>query len=247
MARNENQVIAVCNFKGGVAKTSSVMNIGAALAAKGKRVLLIDMDPQFNLTTSFGIFDQEATVYDAITKKLSALPVTKIKENLDIVPSSIELNKAELEMSAEFKREERLTELVDAVRDQYDYIIMDCPPSLGLLTINALVASDVIYVPVEPEYLALKGFSVLEQALDKIGMTLDRIFITKFDKRNILHRDIAQSLIDHAGDRVFDTPIRKNIAIPEAIANGQDVLTYDSKCNGASDYSNLTKEIIANG
>ena len=109
------------------------------------------------------------------------------------------------------------------------------------------MASDEIYVPVEPEYLALKGFSVLEQALDKIGMTLDRIFITKFDRRNILHRDIAQALIDHAGDRVFDAVIRKNIAIPEAIANGVDIFTYDSRCNGAEDYLNLTKEMIEHG
>ena len=240
-------IISICNFKGGVAKTSSTMNIGAALAHQGKKVLLVDMDPQFNLTTSFGIYEVEETIYDAITKKIKGLPIINIKENLDIVPSSIELNKAELEMSSEFKREERMTDLLKDIHKSYDYVLIDCPPSLGLLTINALVASDEIFVPVEPEYLALKGFSVLESALDKIGMTLDRIFITKFDKRNILHRDIAQALIDHGGERVFDTPIRRNIAIPEAIANGMDVITYDAKCNGAQDYLNLTKEIISHG
>jgi len=240
-------IISICNFKGGVAKTSSTMNIGAAMAQLNKKVLLIDLDPQFNLTTSFGIYDSDKTVYNAITKQIKSLPIITIRENLDIVPSSIELNKAELEMSSEFKREERLTDLLAEVKAQYDYILIDCPPSLGLLTINALVASDEIFVPVEPEYLALKGFSVLESALDKIGMTLDRIFITKFDKRNILHRDIAQALIDHGGARVFDAAIRRNIAIPEAIANGMDVITYDPKCNGAEDYIKLTKEIISNG
>ena len=240
-------IISVCNFKGGVAKTSSTMNIGAAMAQLGKKVLLIDMDPQFNLTTSFGIIEPEQTVYDGITKRIDHLPILTIKEDLHIVPSSIDLNKAEVEMSSAFKREERLTELLAPLKDLYDYILIDCPPSLGLLTINSLVASDEIYVPVEPEYLALKGFSVLEQALDKIGMTLDRIFITKFDRRNILHRDIAQALIDHAGDRVFDAVIRKNIAIPEAIANGVDIFTYDSRCNGAEDYLNLTKEMIEHG
>ncbi len=240
-------IISICNFKGGVAKTSSTMNIGAGLVQQGKKVLLIDMDPQFNLTTSFGVMDPETTVYDALTKKIDGLPIEKIKENLELVPSSIDLNKAEVELSSQFKREERLTELLAPIRDQYDYILIDCPPSLGLLTINSLVASDEIFVPVEPEYLALKGFAVLEQALDNIGMTLDRIFITKFDRRNILHRDIAQALIDHAGVRVFDTAIRRNIAIPEAIANGVDIFEYDSKCNGAIDYLNLTKEIIEHG
>lgn len=240
-------IISICNFKGGVAKTSSTMNIGAGLVQLGKKVLLIDMDPQFNLTTSFGIIEAEHTVYDALTKKIDALPTLNIKDQLDIVPSSIDLNKSEVELSSAFKREEIMVELLKPIKDKYDYILIDCPPSLGLLTINALVASDEIFVPVEPEYLALKGFSVLEQALDKIGMTLDRIFITKFDRRNILHRDIAQALIEHAGSRVFDTAIRKNIAIPEAIANGVDIFSYDANCNGAEDYLNLTKEIIAHG
>jgi chromosome partitioning protein len=152
-----------------------------------------------------------------------------------------------VELSSEFKREERLEGMLNVIADNYDYILLDCPPSLGLLTINGLVASDKIYVPVEAEYLALKGFSVLEQALGKIGITLDRIFVTKYDQRNILHRDIAQALRQHAGERVFETMIRRNIAIPEATANGLDIFRYDSNCNGAKDYLNLVEEMLSNG
>lgn len=240
-------IISICNFKGGVAKTSSTMNMGAALSNLGKRTLLIDLDPQFNLTTSFGVVEPEHTIYDALTKKIDYLPIIPIYDKLDLIPSSIDLNRAEVELSSEFKREERLEGMLNMIADNYDYILLDCPPSLGLLTINGLVASDKIYVPVEAEYLALKGFSVLEQALGKIGITLDRIFVTKYDQRNILHRDIAQALRQHAGERVFETMIRRNIAIPEATANGLDIFRYDSNCNGAKDYLNLVEEMLSNG
>ncbi|MCL4117752.1 UNVERIFIED_CONTAM: hypothetical protein GTU68_019750 [Idotea baltica] len=236
-------IVSICNFKGGVAKTSSTLNIGAGLARKGQRVLLIDMDPQYNLTTSLGIPEVERSVYESLMKK-ETLPIHPITDNLDLVPSSIELNKAQIELASEFKREGRLMDLLSPIQDQYDYILIDCPPSLGLLTINALVASDLIFVPIEAEYLALKGYSVLKDSLDRIGMELDRLFITKFDGRTILHRDIAASIRAHAGDKVFNTQIRKNVSVAEATTQGLDIFRYDADSNGAVDYAALVEEIM---
>jgi len=239
-------IISICNFKGGVAKTCSSMNIGAAMANMGHKTLLIDLDPQFNLSTSMGIVDPPTSIYDVLLHNAD-LPIHTLYDGLDIIPSSIDLNKAEVELAGQFKREEFLGKALQAVESKYDYILIDCPPSLGLLTINALVASDKIFVPVEAEYLALKGYSVLEQALGQIGMTLDGIFVTKYDGRTVLHRDIVEALREHAGERVFTTVIRTNIAIPEATANGTDIFRYNASCNGAKDYKLLTEEMIAHG
>jgi chromosome partitioning protein len=237
------KVITLANFKGGVGKTTSAINIGAGLSNKGKRTLLVDLDPQFNLTQSLGIEDPERTIYEALTGKedLQAKEVTK---NLDVIASSLDLIKAEIELSGEFKREFILSKLLEPIKANYDFIIIDCPPALGLLTLNSFVASDLIFIPIEAEYLALKGYSILREAIAKVGLEIDKVFITKFDSRKILNRNVAESIKEGLGGKVFKTVIRDNIALAEAPAQGVDIFRYDKRSSGAEDYLNLCKEII---
>lgn len=238
-----SKVISLANFKGGVGKTTSAINIGAGLSNRGKRTLIIDLDPQFNLTQSLGVQEPEQTIYGAITGKesLNPIPVTK---KLDLIASSLDLIKAEIELSSEFKREFILSKLLEPIKAIYDFIIIDCPPALGILTLNSFVASDLIFIPIEAEYLALKGYSILNEAMAKVGLTIDKVFITKFDSRKILNRNVAESIKDNLNGKVFKTVIRDNIALAEAPAQGVDIFRYDSKSSGAEDYLNLCKEII---
>lgn len=238
-----SKIISIGNFKGGVGKTTSTVNIGAGLHKLGKRVLLIDLDPQYNLTQSLGVSEPEATIYEALTKETGLQPI-EVREGLDIIASSIDLIKAEIELSSQFQRELILTKLIDPIKKDYDYILIDCPPTLGLLTINSFVASDFIIVPIEAEYLSLKGYSVLTEALDKIGIEIDRVFITKYDKRKVLNRDVLESIKEALGNKALRTVIRTNIALAEAPAKGQDIYNYQPKSSGAEDYLSLSKEIL---
>ena len=237
------KVITLANFKGGVGKTTSAINIGAGLSNKGKRTLLVDLDPQFNLTQSLGIEDPERTIYEALTGK-EDLQAKEVNKNLDVIASSLDLIKAEIELSGEFKREFILSKLLEPIKANYDFIIIDCPPALGLLTLNSFVASDLIFIPIEAEYLALKGYSILREAIAKVGLEIDKVFITKFDSRKILNRNVAESIKEGLGGKVFKTVIRDNIALAEAPAQGVDIFRYDKRSSGAEDYLNLCKEII---
>ena len=237
------KVITLANFKGGVGKTTSAINIGAGLSNKGKKTLLIDLDPQFNLTQSLGIINPERTIYSALIGKENLLPV-EVYKSLDIIPSSLDLIKAEIELSGEFKREFILSKLIEPIKTNYDYIVIDCPPALGLLTLNSFVASDLIFIPIEAEYLALKGYSILREAIAKVGLEIDRVFITKYDSRKILNRNVAESIRDSLKEKVFKTTIRNNIALAEAPAQGVDIFRYDANSYGAQDYLSLCKEII---
>jgi chromosome partitioning protein len=237
------KTISIANFKGGVGKTTSTINIGAALQQAGKKVLLIDLDPQFNLTQSLGVSDVERPVYGSLRGEYPLSPI-KIMEGLDLVPSSLELIKAEIELAAEFKREDILNRLLANVTPQYDYILLDCPPSLGLLTINAFVASDDIYVPVEAEFLALKGYAVLSEAIGRIGLTIDKVFVTKYDGRKILNRNVLDTIQGSLGDAAFKTTIRENVALAEAPTQGLDIFRYAPRSIGADDYRALTQEIM---
>lgn len=237
------RIISIANFKGGVGKTTSSMNIGSALADQGKKVLLIDLDPQFNLTQSLGINDPEDTIYEALTGKKDLQP-QRISSKLDLVASSFSLIKAEIELSGEFKREFILAGLLEPLKDRYDYILIDCPPALGLLTVNGFAASNLIFIPIEAEYLALKGYSVLKEAIDKVGMEINKVFITKYDSRKILNRNVAESIKESLNGKVFHTMIRNNISLAEAPAMGVDIFRYDRNSNGAQDYMSLSKEII---
>lgn len=237
------KVITLANFKGGVGKTTSAINIGAGLSNKGKRVLLIDLDPQFNLTQSLGIQEPEQTIYKALTGKEQLQPIV-INKKLEVIASSLDLIKAEIELSGEFKREFILSKLIEPIKANYDFIIIDCPPALGLLTLNSFVASDSIFIPIEAEYLALKGYSILRESIAKVGLEIDKVFITKYDKRKILNRNVVESIKEGLGDKVFKTVIRDNIALAEAPAQGVDIFRYDNKSHGAEDYRKLCNEII---
>jgi len=243
------RIIACSNHKGGVGKTTSVVNIGAGLSRLKKKVLLVDMDPQANLTQSFGVNNPEFTIYEALKgeHKLVAINVDK---NLDVVASSLDLSGAEMELSSEAGREYIFTELIEPLVDDYDYIFVDCPPSLGLLTINALTAADELFIPLQPHYLAIKGLTKIIEVKDKVKKRLNKkieitgVFVTQYDKRKILHRDVVDTINTYFQDKVFKTKIRDNIALAEAPSMGTDIFRYNPRCYGADDYMDLCKEIV---
>ncbi|MEA2041928.1 MAG: ParA family protein [Bacteroidota bacterium] len=247
------RVISVSNHKGGVGKTTSTVNLGAALATLGRKVLLIDADPQANLTVSFGIEENDEsfdipTIYDAI-RGHSELKPHVLNKNLHIVPSTIDLSGADMELSAEPGREYILRELIEPLRDKYDYIFIDCPPSLGLLTINSFTAATEIFIPIQPHYLAVRGLSKILEVINKIKSRLNReleitgVFVTLYDRRKILHKEIYDTIETYFDDRVFRTKIKENIALAEAPSNGMDIFSYDKNSNGAHDYRLLAKEV----
>lgn len=242
-----SRIIAVANHKGGVGKTTSVATIGAALSQEYK-VLMIDLDAQANLTTSFLQGEQESTIYNAI--KGAALPIVNVKENLDIVPSGLEMAGIELEISGRMQREYILKDLIEPIADKYDYILLDCPPSLGLVTINAFVASKELFIPLTAEALPSKGLTML---LDILAMVQKRankeieltgVIITRYEKSK-LSQMVEESLRNNFGDIVFQTKIRKNVAIAEAPLYAQSVLSYAPSSKGTQDYTSLTEEIKA--
>lgn len=243
------KTIAILNHKGGTGKTTSAINIGAGLAKKGKRVLLVDIDPQANLTEGLGIRDAETSIYDSI-RDSKKLPVIQINESLDLVPSSIDLLGAELEIVSKIGREKIITKLLKPLKSEYDYIILDCPPALGLLTINAIVASDTVLLPLEAEYFAYKGIDrlmgVIEQVQEHLNekLTIGGVFVTKCNSQRTLTQTIVNSITDFFGDKVFDTKIRINVSLSEAQLQGQSVFDYAPESNGAKDYELLVDEII---
>lgn len=237
-----SKIISIANFKGGVGKTTSVLNIGAGLHRLGRRVLLVDMDPQHNLTQSTGA-DQTWSMYGALRGEY-ALPTVALRDGFDTVPASLDLIKSEIELAGEFKREGILERLLQPVRDRYDFVLIDCPPSLGLLTINAFMASDWIFVPVEAEFLALKGYAILSEAVGRIGLQIDRAFVTMYDGRKTLNREVLETLQKNLGDRLFRTVIRTNVALAEAPARRLDIFSYSPDSRGADDYEALCREIV---
>jgi len=242
-------IIAVANHKGGVGKTTSVQNIGVALSNLGKKVLLIDLDPQANLSDSFGYEDADTSIYDALTEKGPA-PIHKVSDFLSIIPSNLDLSVAEVELSNVPGREYVLRELISSWKTDFDYVIIDCPPSLGLLTINALTACDEVYIPLDAQYFSMKGLDKLMYILEKIKARLNKhvevtgVFLTQFDKRLVLNNNIAEMIEDYFPNKVFKTRIRKNIALVEAPIDDQDIFTYAPRSNGAKDYQNLSLEIV---
>lgn len=245
------RIISVSNHKGGVAKTTSVVNIGAGIANLGKKVLLLDMDPQANLSVSLGFEKPERTIYESMRGDYEELFPYTVYENLDIVPSTLDLSGAEMELSAEAGREFILSELLEPLSENYDYVFIDCPPSLGLLTINSFTAAKEVFIPIQPHYLAIKGLTKILEVVNKIKKRINRqieitgVFVTLYDKRKILHKDVYDTIESYFGKRVFRARIRENIALAEAPSNGLDIFRYDKNCNGAFDYSRLAREVIA--
>ena len=244
-----SSIITLSNHKGGVGKTTSSINIGAGLNKLGKRVLLIDFDPQANLSQSLGIIDAEFTIYGAMRGFYKITPFT-ILPGLDIVPSTIDLSGAELEMIGEPGREYILKQTIEPIKNKYDFIKIDSPPSLGLLTVNCFTASNKVLIPLQAQFLALQGLVELVEVIKKIQIKLNRnlslggVFITQYDNRKILNKNVSETIVDHFKDEVFKTKIRDNIALAEAPSKALDIFRYNSKSYGAIDYLALAKEII---
>lgn len=241
-------IITISNHKGGVGKTTSALNIGAGLASLGKTVLLVDLDPQANLSQSLGIREPLETVYGSIRGDYPLKPLP-IAGGLDLIPSTLDLSGAEIELSSETGREYILRELLEPVREAYDYILIDSPPSLGLLTINALTASQEVFIPLQAQYLALQGLSKLIEVIEKIQKRLNKslkiggVFITQYDHRKVLNRNVVETIETHFKEKVFKTRIRDNVALAEAPTAGLDIFSYEPKSYGAEDYMSLAKEI----
>ena len=242
------KIIAISNHKGGVGKTTSALNIGAALQRMGKKVLLIDLDPQANLTQSLGLMDHTPTIYEALRGEAQLDPI-EVLPGLDVVTSTLDLSGAEVELSSEPGKDYILKELLEPLRSRYNYILIDSPPSLGLLTMNALAAAQEVYIPLQAHYLALQGMSKLQEIVEKVrkrlnkGLRIGGVFVTQYDQRKVLNRNVAETIREHFPAETFRTAIRDNIALAEAPTQGLDVFRYAPKSTGAADYQALAKEI----
>lgn len=242
-------IISLLNHKGGVGKTTSAINIGAGLVEMGKSVLLVDLDPQANLTLSLGIPRQKATIYENIKGEAELAPYT-VKPGMDVITSSLDLSGAEMEMINEAGREYILRELFEPVTERYDFVIIDCPPSLGLLTLNALTCSRLVFIPLQTEFLALQGLAKIKQVIDKVKFRLNKdleiggVIPTMYDGRKVLNRDVVDTILKFFGEKVFKTYIRDTVALAEAPAQRMDIFSYSPKSAGAEDYLSLSREIL---
>lgn len=250
------KITAIANQKGGVGKTTSAINITASLAASGKRVLLIDTDPQGNSTSGLGVDKDNlsGSLYDLYTENRSIQEIilnTNI-DKLSVIASNIELIGAELELTDKEGRESILKHALEATKAQFDYIFIDCPPSLSLLTLNSLVAADSLLIPIQCEYYALEGISLLLRTFELIknsynpALEIEGILLTMFDQRNTLANQVTGELRKHFGDKVYQTVIPRNITLAEAPGHGKPVIYYDIRSKGAQSYLELAKEIIGN-
>lgn len=252
-----SKVIAIANQKGGVGKTTTAVNLGACLAQIGKRVLLVDIDPQGNATSGIGIEKAETNqcIYDVLVDDVEAKNVIKPSaiENLDAIPATIQLAGAEIELVPTISREVRLKRALDEVKNDYDYIIIDCPPSLGLLTINALTASDTVLIPVQCEYYALEGLSQLLNTVRLVqkhlnqDLKIEGVLLTMLDARTNLGIQVIEEVKKYFRDKVYKTIIPRNVRLSEAPSHGEPIITYDPKSRGAEVYFDLAKEVISNG
>jgi chromosome partitioning protein len=247
----ESQVVVLANQKGGVAKTTTTLNLGVAFAEQGFKVLLVDLDPQGNLTMSQGLNPDsiERSMFDVLVHRMAIEQVIESRE-VDIAVSSIDLAGADMALSSQIGRERALEKALAPIRDRYDYILVDTPPSLGLLTINAFVAATGVIVPVQTEYLSLRGLVQLENTLAMVRENLNpRVEIigivpTMFDKRQTHSREADEILRESFGDLVYNTRIRKTVRFAEAPVKGQSVLAYDSNGEAARMYRDLAKEVL---
>ncbi|KAA0566097.1 MULTISPECIES: ParA family protein [Bacillaceae] len=251
------RIVAVTNQKGGVGKTTTSVNLGACLAYIGKKVLLVDIDPQGNATSGVGVEkgDVQQCIYDVLVDDVDVRETIKQSkvENLSIVPATISLAGAEIELVPTISREVRLKKALEKVKDEFDYIIIDCPPSLGLLTINALTASDAVVIPVQCEYYALEGLSQLLSTVRLVqkhlnhDLMIDGVLLTMLDARTNLGIQVIEEVKKYFQDKVYRTIIPRNVRLSEAPSHGEPIIIYDAKSRGAEVYLELAKEVAANG
>jgi chromosome partitioning protein len=248
------RVIAVANQKGGVGKTTTAVNLSACLAELGKRVLLIDIDPQGNTTSGLGYnkYDLKQCVYDAL---INDVPIDQVIvptafENLFLLPATIQLAGAEIELVAVISREAKLKRALDKAKHRFDYVLIDCPPSLGLLTVNALTAAHSVLVPIQCEFYALEGLSQLMNTIQLVqkhlnpALALEGVVLTMFDARTNLSIQVVDEVKSHFRNKVYSTIVPRNVKLSEAPSHGQPIITYDPKSKGAEVYMELAKEVV---
>ncbi|WP_312294185.1 ParA family protein [Dermacoccus nishinomiyaensis] len=252
------RIISMCNQKGGVGKTTSTINLGAALAEYGRRVLLVDFDPQGALSVGLGVRSQDldVTIYNLLVERgheaHDVIQTTRV-HNLDVLPANIDLSAAEVQLVGEVAREMVLARVLRSVADEYDVILIDCQPSLGLLTVNALTASHGVVIPLEAEFFAMRGVALLVETIEKVQdrlnprLEIDGILATMYDGRTLHSRDVVRSVVDHFGDKVFHTVISRTVKFPDATLAAEPITQYASGHGAAESYRQLARELISRG
>ena len=249
------KIIAMCNQKGGVGKTTSTINLGASLAEFGRRVLLVDLDPQGALSAGLGVahHDLDLTVHNLLVEPRVAIDDVLMRtrvEGLDLLPSNIDLSAAEIQLVTEVGREQTLGRVLHPVLDRYDYVLIDCQPSLGLLTVNALACADSVIIPMECEYFSLRGLALLNDTVEKVHdrlnprLELAGIVVTMFDSRTLHAREVMARVVEVFGDLVYDTVINRTVRFPETSVAGEPITTWAPKSTGAEAYRALAREVI---
>ncbi len=257
VARHGNaRVISMCNQKGGVGKTTTTINLGAALAEYGRKVLLVDFDPQGSLSVGLGLnpHEMDLTIYNLLMQRditVDDVIVPSGVPGMDLLPSNIDLSAAEVQLVHEVAREQTLQRVLAPAIEKYDVVLIDCQPSLGLLTVNALTASDGVLIPLECEYFALRGVALLKTTIDKVQerlnpkLEIDGVLGTMFDGRTLHGREVMERLVQAWGDQVFHTVIRRTVKFSDSTVAGEPITTYASSSNGADAYRQLAKEVLA--
>lgn len=251
----KSKIVALANQKGGVGKTTTALNLAAALAARGKQVLLVDSDPQGNASSGVGVDNKtnaDKNIYSCYIGEKNSLDCilpTRVK-NLSILPASIDLVGVEIELVQQENREKRLKSVLKPTRDLFQYILIDCPPSLGILTINSLTAADSVLIPLQCEYFAMEGLAQLVQTIRKVKKNLNRelfiegLLLTMYDRRNRLTHSVASEIQNHFGEQVYQTVIPRNVRLSESPSHGQTILEYDAQSSGGKAYKALGNEFL---